>query len=152
MKTIDDSMNGDTYVISGASNIINKALKGVNDEVPTRSDSTETPIESVMWGEVDLCNLGGFSDAEKCKNIAEALFSMEELKHICIDPKRKPTVRQPADSLRTVLFRRACRIVLGENYSEKNYRYALSLINQKGPNDMSNPKRNNGNINIVQHY
>ena len=92
-----------------------------------------------MWGDVDLCKLGGVTDSEKCTKIAEALFGKEELKRICIDPKRKPQARQPADPERTELYRRACKISMGGNFSEQRYRYILSLVNQKGSNEKGKP-------------
>ena len=88
--------------------ILNSGLKTSSSN--TATGIVETNTQSVMQDEVDLCTLGGIIDSEKCTNIAEALLSKDEFKHIGIERKRKPQQHQPVDAEHMELYRRACKI------------------------------------------
>lgn len=98
-----------------------------NDEL-----SNDENVEPITFEQYDLCKLGGSDNVERAKRIAEVLFTVEKRRKFCIDPRRKlgPT-SEAADDARTEKFRAACKKVL-KNFSQKEYRRVLKLVNQAG--------------------
>ena len=89
---------------------------------------------SLMYEQVDLMKLGGATHSEQAFCIAKALWTEEERKNICIDPKKslsKDTDRTPADEERTDLYRKAVELKFGDNFSETLYKATLRLVNQR---------------------
>ena len=136
-----------------------KALKEFNgeiaahhDEMSDREHSQVNGGEPIFYKGKNITALGGGSPAEKTKLIAQALFSGEELVKIVIDPQKtlKPGAeRQPADAERTILYKKAVQVVLGENYNEDVYRRTLKLVNQSSidkKNKASKRKLDNNEI------
>lgn len=115
-----------------------KELDAANSARLSVAGEAELVTGELMHNNINLLTLGGDTDNEKTKRIAEALWTPEELGKYCIDPRRsnlgtgKSGNRVPADEERSAKYKEAVRVVLGDRYSDKLYRQTLALVNQKG--------------------
>ena len=144
MERIEGRMATDTQILRD----VGKLVKKVSTNICQLKDHTEVqsqPTENVQncdetervvleYNGKNLLTLGGVSDSDKCKRIAAALFTNDELKKYVIDPRRAPPTRQSADEERTELYRKAVSHVLGISCNETRYRSLLTLVNQVGLN------------------
>ena len=83
-----------------------------------------------------LTNKGGDTAEEKVKRVARTFWTKEELAKHVIDPHRqlKPeqTGRTRIDEAREIEFKKAVKVVLGKEYSKKDYRRTVRLVNVMG--------------------
>ena len=104
-------------------------------QVVTSPSCENNASEQIIYNGKNIAALGGDSPAAITRNIAQALFTQEELAKVIIDSKQVKKAdkeRQPADSHRSELYRKATKIALGTLYTPDLYRKTLRLVNQCG--------------------
>ena len=153
MQKFDARLKDDAQIINEATKFVKKSTIQLgnfglrsNDEmvVETLSEpQNNCEVEEVKYGNVNLTSLGGISESEKVRNIALALFEMEELENFVIDPRKAPLKRKAADEYRTNLYKKAVKCVLGKSFSDSKYKVYTKLVNQIGL--QATQKRSRGN-------
>ena len=102
------------------------------DYVSEEAANEEVPV--LMFGDQNLFKLGGATFVEKAFNVAKALWTEEERKILCIDPKKTldpQSGRKAGDHERTELYQKAVKFAFGDQYTNKLYRDSLKLVNQR---------------------
>ena len=114
-----------------------KEVECIQDATKEKPDEeSNESLDKVFYKDTCLTDLGGDTAEEKLKRIARRLWTKSELSKIVIDPQKslKPeaTGRDRADEDREAAFKKAAKVVLGSQYSQKLYKRCVRLINVMG--------------------
>ena len=95
----------------------------------------------------NLLSLPGSTPRERAINIANCLWSEEERRLLCIDPRKALTGNtKPADKERTKVFHEVLKKVFGANLTVQKYQDVLKYVNQQGVDLQKKQKAEKENV------
>ena len=109
-------------------------------------EMSESDRELYLHNGTNLLKVSGTTAAEKAYEIVKILWSEQERKVLCIDPKRELSKDQVAsDELRTEKFRSVLKKLFSAQYDNTFYQGILKLVNQRLREKRDRKSRSLGN-------